>query len=818
MEQAYRLLVTALAVHGIRQADEDGNTLVPKLHTVNTLTPSQTDGTTCTQFSKETAKHKSVKVKCTEEKFASFLVAESDISCGEGGSDSRADKMHRGLSVVTHSPPDAHDDLHGDLGVGKHSLRHTQDDHQASVTDKPDNTQNKSWLDNGSKLWNQNLEKKAVSQSSCEMHERSAYNLPLRKQQKWGRPGKSAPKQLSQVNHKYSFLSKYRDQSYPSLGRTVRKRKAVLPVNANPSDIVKKKRGRPKKYKDQGQTVFACCECEFVATSRSKLTDHHHRRHKGNPVSCDLCGKIFHNQMYMLRHRSSHTGPQHCCDVCGKMFKIQKAMINHRKTHEEGYTRPVFPCKLCSKSFCSQYIVDCHVKSVHMGQKKSYLCSYCGKKFTTKHSLQEHVNAHSGIKPHVCEICGKGFSYDSALRDHKFTHDDVKQFKCDLCNKSFCQRSGLKMHMRIHRDTKQFQCQECGREFTQKQALQRHERVHKGVKPFTCKLCSRSFTDASIIRRHLTLVHKIYKDAKTWREDITCTIKPDMQYHVSYVGLREPEPEPERAQVNRSQTEARTLLQCKAQSGRDTNRNSLPGQDLRNSAVPLPASLNSVCADSESVYGTSEGRGPSSTHHSQPGTLSVSAHTQAMSAAPQTLFQNSGYHLQPQPPSSSCMEMPCSDAELSLASVTTALNHTAAAAVSRQGLFDASIPSHSNYTAAVSSGRQGFVEVVVSSQGSHAATATARRPGLIDVGSPLYSMDKARQEVSSLHANSSYSTSVHPAFPHGPFVQVQCSIRSDKVSVCTCFFSRLVTGMLVWQESPVWCMCVYKVFIITINV
>ena len=135
------------------------------------------------------------------------------------------------------------------------------------------------------------------------------------------------------------------------------------------------------------------------------------------------------------------------------------------------------------------------------------------------------------------------------------------------------------------------------------------------------------------------------------------------------------------------------------------------------------------------------------------------------------------------------MEMPCSDAELSLASVTTALNHTAAAAVSRQGLFDASIPSHSNYTAAVSSGRQGFVEVVVSSQGSHAATATARRPGLIDVGSPLYSMDKARQEVSSLHANSSYSTSVHPAFPHGPFVQVQCSIRSDKVSVCLLYTS-----------------------------
>ena len=753
MEQAYRLLATALAVHGIGPAGEDGDNSIP-LHTVNSLAPLQTDKTTHMKFPQKPAKPKSVKVKHREEELASFLFSKNEV-CDEK-SNSGADEVHGDVSVVMHSPPDG------------------QDDHLASVTDKPGKTQIKSWLDNEGRVCSQNLEKEVITQkNNCDVHEHGVYLL-TRKQQKWRRPGKSVPKQLSWVNHKYSFLSKYGDQSYPSLGRTVRKRKAVLPVNTDPSDIItKKKRGRPKECIEQSQTEFACSECEFVATSRPKLTDHLHRRHKGNPVSCDLCGKIFHNQLYMLRHRSSHTGPQHCCDVCGKMFKIQKAMINHRKTHEEGYMRPAFPCKLCSKSFCSRYIVDCHVKSFHMGQKQSYLCSYCGKKFTTKHSLQEHVNAHSGIKPHVCEICGKGFSYDSALRDHKFTHDDVKQFKCDLCDKSFCQRSGLKMHMRIHRDTKQFQCQECGREFTQKQALQRHERVHKGVKPFTCKLCSRSFTDASIIRRHLTLVHKIHKDAKTWREDIICTIKPDMQYHVSYVGLRELAPEPERTRVNRSQTESRTVLQYTAQSERDANGSDLSQENLRNFDVHLPTvPLGPACAHSDSVCGTCDGRGSSSTHPGPRGALSISTHSQDMSVTPQTAFHNSGYPPPPPASTASCMEMPVSDPESSLASVTAAVHHSGAAAVSRQVLFDAGVPSPSSYitTAAAASARPGLG---ISSPSGHAAAVAARRQGLTDSGNPSYSVDKA-QEASSLRANTSYSASVHPAFPHRPFVQVQC--------------------------------------------
>ena len=332
-----------------------------------------------------------------------------------------------------------------------------------------------------------------------------------------------------------------------------RKRKCAPPFNLKDEKTPEseapshRKRGRPKIYDDGEVREFPCSECSFVASTKSKLNSHRVKVHEAAPITCDLCSKVFLSKSYMLRHRASHTEPQHCCDICGKMYKIKKAMLEHRKTHDVAYEKPKVRCEQCSKTFCNRYILECHIRDIHMGQKKSYLCATCGKSFTTRHSLTEHTNAHTGVKPHVCEICGKSFSYESALRDHRFTHAESKHFWCKHCQKGFSQRSGLKMHMRIHRQQKMFVCAECGRGFTQKQALQRHERVHKGEKPFVCKHCGRLFTDASIIRRHLILVHKINKDAKAWREDIVCTVKPQNDYQVQKISEEEDEKEAERA-------------------------------------------------------------------------------------------------------------------------------------------------------------------------------------------------------------------------------------------------------------------------------
>lgn len=267
--------------------------------------------------------------------------------------------------------------------------------------------------------------------------------------------------------------------------------------------------------------IYQCVECDFTNNSNTAVREHFSRIHRANPTKCSVCNKLFPSERYAKRHcRLVHRDTQFCCEVCGKTYKMQRTLEEHMKSHNEGYIKPDFPCEMCDKSFSSNYVLKCHLKSIHYGENHTYLCPICGKSFTTKHSLNMHQNVHSGSRPFTCNVCGKSFMYDSALRDHKFIHSGDKKFECEICHKGFQQRSGLQVHVKIHQEKKAYECSDCGRAFIQKQSLQRHERSHKGEKPFLCKICGRFFGDSGIIRRHLIMVHKIQKDAKSWREDI----------------------------------------------------------------------------------------------------------------------------------------------------------------------------------------------------------------------------------------------------------------------------------------------------------
>lgn len=362
---------------------------------------------------------------------------------------------------------------------------------------------------------------------------------PNRKTRRKGRPRKNT-----------DYTSRKKSEGAPSASKEGRvdktakqKAKSVLvelndcpnkdhnPVNSV-IQLVSKKRGRPRSKSDaKAEDNFTCDKCSFVTKKHSHLRQHKRRVHITKEFKCDKCGKIFGFGKDLKRHRKTHQKAENCCSVCGKMYKGIRSLEEHKKTHAEGYIKPEFPCEFCSKIFSTKYVLAYHIKSDHLGMKRTYLCPTCGKSFSQKNSYLQHANVHMGIRPYQCDVCGKSFSYEKSLKEHRYMHEEDKQFECPVCKKKFRQSSGVAIHMKIHKERKDYVCSACGKGFSQKQALIRHERIHAGEKPFTCGVCKRNFTDSSILRRHMILIHK--KDPKKWREDTISNVSRRTDFFIS---------------------------------------------------------------------------------------------------------------------------------------------------------------------------------------------------------------------------------------------------------------------------------------------
>lgn len=106
-----------------------------------------------------------------------------------------------------------------------------------------------------------------------------------------------------------------------------------------------------------------------------------------------------------------------------------------------------------------------------------WICDRCGKRFTAKSSLTEHLLRHTGERNHKCNECGKKYKASHDLHRHRLTHGD-KKHKCTVCGKKFLLARYLKQHMVIHTGEKKHQCYLCDKRFFTGYSLKAHMRVH----------------------------------------------------------------------------------------------------------------------------------------------------------------------------------------------------------------------------------------------------------------------------------------------------------------------------------------------------
>ena len=93
-------------------------------------------------------------------------------------------------------------------------------------------------------------------------------------------------------------------------------------------------------------------------------------------------------------------------------------------------------------------------------------CVLCDTNFTTKSSLDSHIQAKhfKGLKTFQCNFCSHSFSFERYLKLHiEAVHNSKpKVFRCDICATTFLVKEELKTHMNaIHKGEKNYQCDEC---------------------------------------------------------------------------------------------------------------------------------------------------------------------------------------------------------------------------------------------------------------------------------------------------------------------------------------------------------------------
>ncbi|XP_041434995.1 zinc finger protein 41 isoform X2 [Xenopus laevis] len=101
-------------------------------------------------------------------------------------------------------------------------------------------------------------------------------------------------------------------------------------------------------------------------------------------------------------------------------------------------------CCKCGESVCpiidsthvcthamNDNVLNNHTKG--LTEERTFICTQCGKNFSTKHNFQIHQLVHTGEKPFTCTECGKSFSQKSVLHRHQRIHTQEKPFICTEC-------------------------------------------------------------------------------------------------------------------------------------------------------------------------------------------------------------------------------------------------------------------------------------------------------------------------------------------------------------------------------------------------
>ncbi|XP_018542121.1 zinc finger protein 135 [Lates calcarifer] len=350
--------------------------------------------------------------------------------------------------------------------------------------------------------------------------------------------------------------------------------------------------GFPQLHLSSSAAAVSCNTVSLSECDKRLCYSHHLKKDLGahteeNLFSCSVCGRKFTQRGYLMQHMARHTGKiRYRCCVCEKTFAWRHELKNHkcgkdssqlsqtepsdssstqhRKTESDGESDSDDKTSDSSEpetevrdkpqtGLNSETNSEVPVSNEGGGSdKKSFICSECGKAFCGEENLKIHMGTHTGEKPFSCSFCDKGFTQKGLLTNHVDVHTEEKRFLYCVCGKRFAWRYNLKEHqcvgessepparssktqaevsddqcketrepqsglnspnkdevpegdMRGDDSERPFSCTQCGKRFRRKKNRQEHMRIHTGEKPYGCSVCMKYFSCSGSLRKHMRI-------------------------------------------------------------------------------------------------------------------------------------------------------------------------------------------------------------------------------------------------------------------------------------------------------------------------
>ncbi|XP_062558800.1 zinc finger protein 771-like [Armigeres subalbatus] len=262
---------------------------------------------------------------------------------------------------------------------------------------------------------------------------------------------------------------------------------------------------------NQAEKIYSrCLRCNELYSTTIELESHLKEKHK-TTSPCDICLRLFENEISLKRHRMFHMGSNpFTCDVCSKQCKNSSHLHFHRRSHftaDLGYN-----CPHCQRQFSSSGNRQKHVARIHT-QDKRYKCPNCNESFIYTRQLkihlkQSHLTVGRGL--HDCPDCNIPFTSKQQLAEHRTLHHIQKDrpHACDQCQSRFKQLGHLNTHKLTHSGLKPFGCDHCEKRFRTGTDLKVHHRaVHSREKPFRCEQCGQCFIVGYLLNQHRVKMH-----------------------------------------------------------------------------------------------------------------------------------------------------------------------------------------------------------------------------------------------------------------------------------------------------------------------